>query len=179
MGTEGCQDWLKEIVLTDYTEAELLKADPKLIVLAPFTLSDKIEKAKIIEKGQEWGRSVKQVFPSQQQQEALDILGLFVLNRFRTLKHEEVMAMLNFDLMDTVAGRQIHEMGLIEDAREMVIEALDVRFGIVPTEIIEQIRAISKRDWLKSLLRQAIISSNMNSFKEILSKALPSQKTRS
>jgi hypothetical protein len=89
------------------------------------------------------------------------------------------MAMLNFDLMDTVAGRQIHEMGLIEDAREMVIEALDVRFGIVPTEIIEQIRAISKRDWLKSLLRQAIISSNMNSFKEILSKALPSQKTRS
>jgi len=38
--------------------------------------------------------------------------------------------MLNFDLMDTVAGQQVHEMGLIEDAREMVLDALDVRFGI-------------------------------------------------
>jgi len=176
MGAEDCQDWFKEIVLTDYTETELSKADPKLIVLAPFTLSAETEKAKILEKGREWGRKVGQVFPSQQQQEALDILGLFVLNRFRQLKYEEVIAMLNFDLMDTVAGRQVHEMGLIEDAREMLIEALDVRFGIVPTEIIEQIRAISKRDWLKSLLRQAILCSTIDSFKEILSKALPSQK---
>ncbi len=105
-------------------------------------------------------------------------MGLFVLNQFRRLKHKEVMAMLNFDLMDTVAGRQIHEMGLIEEAREMVLEVLDVRFGIVPTEIIEQIRTISKRDWLKSLHRQAVLCSNMNSFKEILSKALPSPKPR-
>jgi len=59
------------------------------------------------EKGEEWGRKVGQVFIRSQQQDALDILGLFVLNRFRQLKYEEVIAMLNFDLMDTVAGRQV------------------------------------------------------------------------
>ena len=35
MGAENGQDWIKEIVLTDYTESQLLKADPKLIVLEP------------------------------------------------------------------------------------------------------------------------------------------------
>ncbi|EDN68053.1 conserved hypothetical protein [Beggiatoa sp. PS] len=149
MGAEECEDWFKEIVLTDYSEAELLAIDPKLIVLAPFTVAADSDKAKLLEKGQEWGRKIGQVFIRQQHQEALDILGLFFLNRFRDFKYEEVIAMLNFDLMDTVAGRQVHEMGLIEDAREMVLEALDVRFGIIPTDIIEQIRNISKREWLK------------------------------
>jgi len=36
--------------------------------------------------------------------------------------------MLNFDLMDTVAGKQVYDMGLqkgvINDAQEMVIEVL-------------------------------------------------------
>jgi len=53
------------------------------------------------------GRKVGQAFPSQQHQEALDILGLLVLNRFRKLQYEDVSAMLNFDLMDTVAGQQL------------------------------------------------------------------------
>jgi hypothetical protein len=79
--------------------------------------------------------------------------------------------------MDSVAGQQIHDMGLIEGAREMVVDALDVRFGIIPTDIIEQIRNILKREWLKSLHRQAILCSNLESFKEILSNALsPSKK---
>jgi hypothetical protein len=176
LGAEDCQDWFKEIVLTDYTETELLATDPKLIVLAPFTLSADSEKAEILDKGKEWGRKVGQVFTSRQHQEALDILGLFFLNRFRDFKYEEVIAMLNFDLMDTVAGQQLHDMGLIEDAREMVLDALDVRFGIIPTDIIEQIRNISKREWLKSLHRQAILCSNLESFKEMLSNALSPSK---
>jgi hypothetical protein len=176
MGAEDCQDWFKEIVLTDYTETELLATDPKLIVLAPFTLSANSEKAEILDKGKEWGRKVGKVFTSRQHQEALDILGLFFLNRFRDFKYEEVIAMLNFDLMDTVAGQQLHDMGLIENAREMVLDALDVRFGIIPTDIIKQIRHISKREWLKSLHRQAILCSNMESFKEMLSNALSPSK---
>ncbi len=39
--------------------------------------------------------------------------------------------MLNFDLMDTVAGQQIYEEGMLKSAREMVIEALTERFIIV------------------------------------------------
>ncbi len=72
-----------------------------------------------------------------QQQEALDILGLFVLNRFRQLQYEEVIAMLNFDLMDCVAGQQVYDMGhqkglqkgLIESIQEDVLEVLNERFG--------------------------------------------------
>ena len=127
----------------------------------------------MLEKGRKWGSEVGQVFPSQQCQEALDILGLFFLNRFRDFKYEEVIAMLNFDLMDTVAGRQLHEMGhhkgLIEDAREMVLELLEERFGIVPKTVIQQVRAIPLREHLKQLHRQAIRCADMNGFKEMLS----------
>ena len=176
MGAEDCQDWFKEIVLTDYTETELLSTDPKLIVLAPFTLDTETEKAEVLEKGREWAHKVGQVFRPSQQQDALDILGLFVLNRFRQLQYKEVIAMLNFDLMDSVAGQQVYDMGhqkgLIEDAREMVLELLEERFGIVSSEMIEQVRAISLREHLKQLLRQAIRCPDMESFKEMLLKAL-------
>jgi len=176
MGAEDCQDWFKEIVLTDYTETELLNTDPKLIVLAPFTLDTETEKAEVLEKGREWAHKVGQVFHSSQQQEALDILGLFVLNRFRQLQYKEVIAMLNFDLMDCVAGQQVYDMGhqkgLIEDAQEMVLELLEERFGIVPGDMIQQIRVISLREHLKELHRQAIRCSDLESFKEMLLKAL-------
>lgn len=173
-------DWLKEVVLTDYTEEKLLSTDPKLIVLAPFTLSIKTNKTGILEKGQEWGQKVGQVFPSQQQPEALDILGLFVLNRFRQLKLEEVIAVLNFDLMDTVAGRQLHDIGhqkgLIDDAREMVLDVLEERFGIVPNDMMTQIRAISLREHLRQLVRLAARSSDIEGFQKMLAKVLSPSK---
>ncbi len=184
MGAEDCQNWFKEIVLTDYTETELLSVDPKLIVLAPFTLDTETEKASVLEKGNEWAHKVGQVFHPSQQQEALDILGLFVLNRFRQLQYKEVIAMLNFDLMDSVAGQQVYEMGhqkgiqkgLLETLQEDVLEVLDERFGIVPGDIIQQVHTISLREHLKQLLRQAIRCSDLESFKEMLSKALSSSK---
>jgi hypothetical protein len=126
-------------------------------------------------------RQVVQVFPSQQHQEALDILGLFVLNRFRQLQYEEVIAMLNFDLMDTVAGRQLHEMGhnkgLMEDAREMLLEVLEERFGIVPNDLMKRIHTVPLRKNLKQLHRQAIRCPNIEGFEEMLLKATPPPKT--
>jgi len=116
--------------------------------------------------------SIKEVFPPKQQQSALNVLGLFVLNRFRKVSYEEVIAMLNFDLMDTLAGRQVYEMGKINDAREMVVEVLDERFGVVPFELIEQVRGVNGRDVLKRLIRQAIQCQNLEIFKEKLSKTL-------
>ena len=138
------------------------------------------EKASVLEKGREWAHKVGQVFRPSQQQEALDILGLFVLNRFRQLQYKEVIAMLNFDLMDSVAGQQVYDMGhqkgvqkgLLETLQEDVLEVLDERFGIVPGDIIQQVRAISLREHLKQLLRQAIRCSDLESFKEMLLKAL-------
>ncbi|OAD22844.1 hypothetical protein THIOM_001337 [Candidatus Thiomargarita nelsonii] len=165
----GC---FQELVLTDYTVQKLLDIDPKLIVLAPFTLATTTKKESVLSKGREWGDEVTQVFPPNQQQSALNVLGLFVLNRFRKISYEEVIAMLNFDLMDTLAGKQVYEMGEINDAREMVVEVLDERFGVVPFDLIEQVRAVNHRDVLKRLHRQAIQCQDMESFKENLSKTL-------
>ncbi|HIE01621.1 MAG TPA: hypothetical protein EYP59_15240 [Thiotrichaceae bacterium] len=68
--------------------------------------------------------------------------------------------MLNFDLMDTVAGQQVHDMGyqkgLLDSAQEMLIETLNERFGIVANDMIQQIRTISLREHLKPLHRLAI-----------------------
>ena len=170
---------IKEIVLTNYTEQELINTDPKLIVLAPFTLSSTTEKTAVLEKGRKWIHTVQQVFPASQQREALDILGLFILNRFRQLEYEEVIAMLNFDLMDTVAGQQVYDMGLqkgiqrvIETAQEDVLEVLEERFGIVPIDIMEQIRALSLREHLKQLHKQALRCPDIDRFQEMLSKAV-------
>jgi hypothetical protein len=89
--------------------------------------------------------------------------------------------MLNFDLMDTVAGQQLHEMGhqkgLIEDAREMLLEVLEERFGIVPNDMTKQIQTVSLRDNLKQLHRQAIRCPNIEGFEKMLSKAMPPPKT--
>jgi len=152
-----------------------LATDPKLVVLAPFTLSSKTDKSTLLVKSQEWRESVTQLFPAGQQQEALNILGLFVLNRFRKMSEKEVMAMLHFDLMDTVAGRQLSERsyqnGLIEEARKMVVKVLEERFGIVPRDVIDKIRAIIHQDVLESLHKQAIRCLDMDSFKEMLLKA--------
>ena len=126
------KNWIKEVVLTKYTEQELINTDPKLVVLAPFTLSTTTEKAAVLEKGRKGINRIQQVFPASQQREALDILGLFILNRFRQLEYEEVIAMLNFDLMDSVAGRQVYEMGvqkgLSESAQENILIVLEERF---------------------------------------------------
>jgi hypothetical protein len=84
-------------VLTDYTERKLEKIDPKLIVLAPFTLPTTTDKATVLEKGQTWQQKVTQQFPTNLHWEALNVLGLFILNRFKTCSYDEVRAMLNFD----------------------------------------------------------------------------------
>jgi len=48
---KGC---FREVVLTDYTEEKLEAIDPKLIVLALFTLTDKTDKTTLLAKGREW-----------------------------------------------------------------------------------------------------------------------------
>jgi hypothetical protein len=63
-------------------------------------------------------------------------------------------------------------LGMIKDAQEMVIEALEVRFGIATDNTIAQVRSINQRERLKSLHRQAILCETMDAFQEMLAKAL-------
>ena len=73
-------------------------ADPRLVVLAPFTVPREQGKKSLISKGRVWKEEVGRVYPAHSVPDALNVMGLFILNRFRGMTREEVIAMLNFDL---------------------------------------------------------------------------------
>jgi len=77
--------------------------------------------------------------------------------------------MLNFDLMDTVAGKQLFDMGQVKGLQEGVLEVLKARFELIPNEMLDKIRAISQLDNLKHILIQATLSPDIDSFKGKLS----------
>jgi len=84
--------------------------------------------------------------------------------------------MLNFDLMDTVAGKQLYKMGLqkgdikAEKAlRNTIFEVLKARFGPIPRKMVTRIRAIKQLKVLKSLNIQASLCPDIDSFQERLS----------
>ncbi len=175
MEKEKCclTECLTEIVLTDYTEEQLVKTDPRLIILAPFTLSRKVEKTSLKSKGRKWKESLTNAFPLPQHQDALNVLSLLLLNRFHNISHEEVVAMMNFDLLDTRAGQDIYNIGALDTARAAVVENLAERFEIVPESIIEKINKIDRKDiLLRVLLRKAVRCKDMDGFSETLTKAL-------
>jgi len=179
--SEELEKKFEEIVLTDYTEAMLVAIDPRLIVLAPFTVSPKESKTELLSRGRGWKQEIFKIYPKQSVKDALNITGLFIMNRFRNITREEVISMLNFDLRDTVAGQQIFDAGLqkglqkgiIEEARIMVIEALTERFIAVPLEIRATVNSIKNGEMLKELHRHAIRTSHIEDFKDILAKILP------
>jgi len=108
-------DLVQELVLTDYSEAELLAVDPRLIVLAPFTVSPKLDKAILKQKVVQWRDHIDRCYPATEElSEALNIIGLLLLNRFRDLSHQEIIDMLNLDLMQSRAGREIYQIGQID-----------------------------------------------------------------
>ena len=84
--------------------------------------------------------------------------------------------MLNFDLMDTVAGQQIFEEGVskgsLRTARENIIEALSERFVAIPAGIRDGVCSVEQHDMLKQLFRHAIRSSRIEDFETVLSKVL-------
>ena len=103
---------IKEIVLTDYTVQQLITIDPRLIVLAPFTVKRSTKKQVISTQCREWKTYIDQNYLKEEKEEAIKLIGLFLYSRFSYLTREELIAMLNFDLMKTVAGRQIYEEGI-------------------------------------------------------------------
>ncbi len=96
--------------------------------------------------------------------------------------------MLDFDIKDTVAGRQIFEEGVQEGKqdgkqegfqdgiKEMVIEALVERFVAVPPGIRESVYSIGDHKTLKELHRYAIRSPHVEDFRKILAKVFAASK---
>jgi predicted transposase YdaD len=132
------------------------------------------QEATLLRKGSEWKTEVMKAFPESQQLDALNILGLFILNKFRKLSYQEVMTMLRFDLRKSLAGRQVYQMGeqqgAVKTARQMVLEALEERFGTVPNELTSQVRTIKQPEALRSLLRQTFRCQTLESFQEMLAR---------
>ncbi len=52
----------EEIVLTDYTKERLIRTDPRLIVLAPFTISPEKGKTGVLSEAREWKEDVRRVY---------------------------------------------------------------------------------------------------------------------
>ena len=64
------------------------------------------------------------------------------------------------------------ERGKLEEAREMVLEALSFKFGLLPEELVRQVKSIREREVLKGLLREAIAANSLDEFKQRLGKVL-------
>ncbi|MCD6507556.1 hypothetical protein J7M22_13150 [Candidatus Poribacteria bacterium] len=62
------------------------------------------------------------------------------------------------------------QQGMLEDAREMVLEALSVKFGVLPLDLIQRIKSIQVREILKQLHRTAVIARDLDQFRRELEK---------
>ena len=82
---------------------------------------------------------------------------------------EEVKGMPYITSVERIGMERGLQQGLLEDGREMILEALDERFGEeVPSFISNAVNQIENRDTLKSLLRYAIRCVSLEEFKQAL-----------
>ena len=79
-----------EINLSSFTEKKLIEIDPKLIVLAPFTISEKISHTDYTRKCRSWKKKINKLFKKQTVHQVIDLLTFFILNRRRDLTAKEV-----------------------------------------------------------------------------------------
>ena len=60
--------------------------------------------------------------------------------------------------------------GILQNARESVLEILDIRFGRIPATLTKQIQALDDPAFLKHLHRQAIQVDSLEAFEALLAK---------
>ena len=64
------------------------------------------------------------------------------------------------------------KFGMLEDARDMLLNVLEERFGVVPVRIVEAVKGINEREVLRGLLRRAIKCVSLEEFEGILREAM-------
>jgi len=78
-------------------------------------------------------------------------------------------------LMATLAQQWIaqgEQRGMLEEAREMVLRAVNVRFQVVPPDIEETVQRITTRATLASLHDRTITSETLDVFRDTLRRAV-------
>ena len=68
----------------------------------------------------------------------------------------------------TTAERIGREEGMLAEAREMVLEALDIKFNTVPRDMQSIINALNNRVLLRKLHRSVIQSKDIQEFRKII-----------
>jgi predicted transposase/invertase (TIGR01784 family) len=143
---------IHEIVLTNYTLQQLLDIDAKLVVLAPFTADSKLDKDEVKQHLQQWSTTLKQAYPVTEQRDALNLLSLFLLDRFRNVSYEEIIAMMNFNLLDSRAGQDILEIGRNKGRQEGRLEGrLEERLELVKKHVLSMLKEGLSIDLIKNV----------------------------
>ena len=83
---------------------------------------------------------------------------------YEELHREEAKAMPYVTSWERIAMQKGLQQGLVEDAREMVLEALEERFGVVVPGLAERICGMEDRGTLRRLLRLAVRAENLEEF---------------
>ena len=121
-GSSLIKGTFKEIVLSNMTENQLIEIDPRLVILAPFTLKPGTSKKELALKCHQWKTTALDVYTNSLKKNVLNVLSLFILNRFKEISVKEVRAMLNFDLSDTRAGEELMNIGRLEGQKKGRLE---------------------------------------------------------
>lgn len=166
----GCFD---EVVLTDYSEERLLAIDPRLVPLAPYTLPKQTPLSDLGLHCQRWIGQIQNAFEPERRNDVVDVLALFLINRFQNLSVEEVWTMLNLDLHQTRAGRQLYQEGrtegFTEGQRALVIKTIAERFGACPSDIAATVNNVDDHTRLERLFIQLLHCDNLDAVRAALS----------
>ncbi|KPA10479.1 hypothetical protein MHK_009331 [Candidatus Magnetomorum sp. HK-1] len=130
----------KEIVLPTYSEKQFAKIDQRLTILAPFTISQKLPVKKLSQLCRQWKKILFNVYPKDKHKDISNVLSLFILNRFKDISVKEVKEMLNFDLSETRAGKELIGLGQREGQKHFLIMTLKDRFGKLSERIELEIK---------------------------------------
>jgi addiction module HigA family antidote len=169
-GTSQIRGEFVEIKLSSFTEKQLIAIDPKLIVLAPFTISEKISDTDYVKKCRKWKKKIDRIFTEETVHQVTDLLSFFILNRRRNLTAKEVQSMFNFDISQTRVGKDLlqegekrgEKKGEKKLAKKLIAEQLSTKFNIEKRRImprLEPLRTIDMLELAKLLL-------NMNQYEE-------------
>ncbi|MBW4559578.1 MAG: transposase [Mojavia pulchra JT2-VF2] len=82
--------------------------------------------------------------------------------------YEEANRMRYVTSIERLAKEEGIEEGILQNARESVIEVLETRFGEVPSAIVEIINGIEEPAVLKTLLKRAIAIASIAEFQQLL-----------
>jgi hypothetical protein len=166
--TELVSEEIHEFVLPDYTFEELVAIDPKLVILAPYTIPIGTSKAQVSKQCRIWNESIIKNYQEKDHKNVKNVISLLLLNRIKDITREEVIAMFNIDLKDSVAGMQIFDEGKEEGMEKMFFQTIKQKFGNISDELTESIQSIRPKEKLSDLINYVFRCNDVDEFAKMV-----------